>query len=67
MNPNRAKKADVIDTLAAENRRFSKIRTGSIGLGDRSSHDTNAAISAAAIREAGERGRARPNPTQAPR
>ena len=49
MNPNSAKNADVIDTLAAEKRRFSKIRTGSIGFGDRSSHHTNVPSSAAAM------------------
>ena len=49
MNPNSAKNADVIATLAAENRRLEKIATGSIGLVTRSSHHTNSASSTAAL------------------
>src|SRR5262245_36783640 len=49
MNPNSAKNADVIATLAAENRRFLKIVTGNIGCSARSSHITSVASSAASM------------------
>ena len=47
-NPNRAKNADVIDTLAAEKRRLRKMVTGSIGWATRSSQRTNTPSSTAA-------------------
>ena len=48
-NPNNAKKAEVTETLAALNRSFSKMRTGSNGCSTRSSQLTNDAMSAAEI------------------
>lgn len=56
MNPNRAKKAEAMATLAALKRRLRKIRTGSIGCSTRSSWRTKRAMNAAET----------PNPARVP-